>query len=61
MGLLLTQLELKSQRRAVPFYWAIPEKSKQEELGIYNFFEALPPGIFHFFTLTLEMPDKARF
>ena len=49
MGLLLTQLELKSQRRAVPFYWAIPEKSKQEELGIYNFFEPLPPRNFSLF------------
>ena len=36
----------------------IPEKSKQRGLRIY-FFEN-PPGIFHFFNLPLEIPDKTK-
>ena len=39
--------------------WAIPEEKKQtEELRVY-FFET-PPGIFHFFTLLLEITDKTK-
>ena len=39
--------------------WAIPEKIQTRgELRIY-FFENYP-GIFHFFTLPLEIPDKTK-
>ena len=39
-------------------HWAVPEKKIQTMgLRIY-FFEN--PGVFHFFTLTLEIPDKIR-
>ena len=34
------------------------KKSKQRRLRIYLFENS--PGIFHFFTLSLEIPDKAR-
>ena len=37
--------------------WAIPEKSQTERGG--GGFEN-PPGIFHFFTLPQEIPDKKK-
>ena len=43
--------------------WAIPEKIQTRVLRIY-FFEPAPPcpspGIFHFFTLPIEIPDKTK-
>ena len=38
--------------------WAIPEKKQKGGLRTY-FFEN-PPGIFHFFTLPLEILDKTE-
>ena len=38
--------------------WAIPKKIKTGGLRIY--FCENCPGIFHFFTLSLEIPDKTK-
>ena len=53
--------------------WAIPEKIKQQGLNTYfvnhrpapprpapPILPPPPPGIFRFFTLTLEIPDKTN-
>ena len=45
-------------RLVYPTIWAIPEKSKQGGLRVYYFEKT--PGIFHFFTLPLEIPDKTK-
>ena len=53
-------LFLEEQRDAdIPTYhWAIPEKKKKRGLRAYIFEN--PPGIFWFFTLPMEIPDKTR-
>ena len=39
-------------------YWGIPEKQANRGLRTYIFEN--PPGIFAFFTLPIEIPDKTR-
>ena len=40
---------------------AIPEKNKWGgEGGLRPYFFKSPPGIFHFFTLPLDIPDKTK-
>ena len=38
--------------------WAVPEKIQTGGFRIY--FRENCPGIFHFFTLSLEIPDKKK-
>ena len=52
---------LEEQRDAdIPTqYWAIPEKQNKTG-GLRAYVFENPPGIFRFFTLTMEIPDKTR-
>ena len=49
---------MKKSQKKTRQDWAIPEKIKTGVMRIY-FFEKLP-GIFHFFTLPLKIPDKTK-
>ena len=40
--------------------WAIPEKDQTRGVGVEDIFFENPRGIFRFFTLPLEIPDKTR-
>ena len=40
--------------------WAIPEKKGNRGVEVRTHFFENPRGIFRFFTLPLEIPDKAR-